>query len=192
MYKKIVYITLMILGEVLILISAAMIIVNAVQEKEAASAANTALQVLRQDIERAGTSPLRDTAVDIDGKKYIGYLEIPALEISLPVLNEWSYDNLKMAPCRYYGSVAENDVVIAAHNYKKYFGAIHQLSLGDTVWFTDVNEGVFCYSVEKIEILESSGVKKMIESDYDLTLFTCTYGGQQRIAIRCNRCEIYR
>lgn len=42
--------------------------------------------------------------VVVDGVAYIGVLEIPALELTLPVTGEWSYDRLKIALCRYAGS----------------------------------------------------------------------------------------
>jgi hypothetical protein len=29
----------------------------------------------------------------------------------------------------------------------------------------------------------------MIESGYDLTLFTCNYGGKARVAVRCSRAD---
>jgi sortase A len=40
----------------------------------------------------------------VDGHDYIGRIDIPDLEISLPIMSEWSYPNLKIAPCRYSGS----------------------------------------------------------------------------------------
>ena len=36
----------------------------------------------------------------IDGNEYIGIISIPAIDSELPVFNEWSYRNLKTAPCR--------------------------------------------------------------------------------------------
>ena len=44
----------------------------------------------------------------------IGVLEIPAIDLQLPVLSEWSYPLLKEAPCRYSGSVYMDNLVIAA------------------------------------------------------------------------------
>ena len=38
--------------------------------------------------------------IEIDGQHYIGILEIPALDIRLPVMGgKWSYPKLRMAPC---------------------------------------------------------------------------------------------
>ena len=42
--------------------------------------------------------------VEVDGNAYIGRLEIPALELELPVMSEWSYPRLRTAPCRDKGS----------------------------------------------------------------------------------------
>ena len=43
--------------------------------------------------------------VEIDGHYYVGYVSLPTLDLELPVMSEWSYPNMKIAPCRYWGSV---------------------------------------------------------------------------------------
>ena len=44
------------------------------------------------------------TVTAIDGWDYIGYLSIPSIGLALPVMSEWSYPGLKIAPGRYAGS----------------------------------------------------------------------------------------
>jgi sortase A len=127
--------------------------------------------------------------IDIDGNAYIGWLDIPALSLSLPVMSQWSYPNLKISPCRYTGSAYQNNLVIAAHNYQSHFGTIKNLTQGDEVRFTDVDGNVFYYQVSEIEQLSPIAVKAMEESDYPLTLFTCTIGGKYRVAVRCSLAE---
>lgn len=122
---------------------------------------------------------------EIDGHDYIGTLEIPVLELSLPVLSEWSYPNLKIAPCRYTGSAYQDDLIIAAHNYTRHFGSLKNISIGDEVLFTDLDGNVFSYTVSELEQLASTAVEEMQEGDWTLTLFTCTLGGQYRVAVRC-------
>ncbi len=122
---------------------------------------------------------------EIDGNDYIGYLSIPDLNINLPVMAEWDYERLKTAPCRYYGSTKTNDLVIAAHNYFCHFGKISELEKGDKISFTDMNGTVTDYQVEVIDILSPAAVEEMTSGDYDLTLFTCTYGAQSRITVKC-------
>ncbi len=133
------------------------------------------------------TDPDREMPeVIIDGIAYIGTLQVPSLGLNLPVISEWSYDNLKIAPCRYTGSVYRRDMVIAAHNYRRHFGAIRSLEKGTQIIFIDMNNNKFFYEIEANEILQPTQVEKMTESDYDLTLFTCVYDGTARQAIRCN------
>lgn len=127
--------------------------------------------------------------VMIDKEAYIGRIDVPSLELSLPVMSEWSYPNLKIAPCRYTGSAYQDDLVIAAHNYPQHFGKLKDLSLDETVTFTDVDGNVFTYLAREIEQLDPSDVVEMVENDWDLTLFTCTRGGQFRVTVRCERVE---
>ena len=123
--------------------------------------------------------------IQIDGNDYVGYLDIPALELSLPVMVSWSYPNLKLAPCRYDGSVYQNNMIVAAHNYQRHFGGLKNLMAGDLVQFTDGEGNRFSYQVIALEQLAPSQTAEMREGDWDLTLFTCTLGGQQRVTVRC-------
>lgn len=126
---------------------------------------------------------------NIDGRSYIGVLDIPALGLSFPIISEWSYDALQIAPCRYSGSAYLDNLVIAGHNYRSHFASLPQLQPGDTVTFTDMDGNVFSYAVSSLETPSPYAVSDMTSGDWDLTLFTCTVGGQSRLAIRCDRTE---
>ena len=125
----------------------------------------------------------------IDGRNYIGVLDIPALGLSFPIISEWSYDALQIAPCRYSGSAYLDNLVIAGHNYRSHFASLPQLQPGDSVTFTDMDGNVFSYEVSSLETLSPYAVSDMTSGDWDLTLFTCTVGGQSRLAIRCDQAE---
>ena len=122
----------------------------------------------------------------IDGYDYIGYLSIPNLRLELPVMESWDYPRLRIAPCRYAGSVWSDDLVVMAHNYDRHFGQLSKLSEGDAVSFVDMEGNVFCYEVAAKDILDPDAIEEMTAGDFDLTLFTCTYGGAQRVTIYCN------
>ena len=126
-------------------------------------------------------------AVEVDGGRYIGVLELPSLGLELPVMETWSYPNLRAAPCRYTGSAYQDDLIIAAHNYKTHFGRLKELRPGDEVRFTDTEGNVFRYTVAELETLGKYDVEEMTSGDWALTLFTCTYGGQSRVTARCQR-----
>lgn len=127
------------------------------------------------------------TVKEIDGQEYIGYLSIPVLELELPVISEWDYDRLKIAPCRQYGSTKTDDLVIAAHNYASHFGRLAQLRTGDLLTFTDMDAETILYGVVTVDVLEPTAVDTVKDSEFDLVLYTCTYGGENRVAVFCDR-----
>jgi sortase A len=126
------------------------------------------------------------TEVEIDGNLYIGYISIPSIRMELPVMSDWSYPKLKIAPCRYNGSIRGEDLVLMAHNYKSHFGPISRLEIGDEVFFTDMDGKTTGYAVVGKDILDPTAVEVMTAGEYDLTLFTCTYGGASRVTVYCD------
>ncbi|MCD7864374.1 MAG: sortase [Lachnospiraceae bacterium] len=129
------------------------------------------------------------SALEIDGYDYIGTLTISRYGLELPVMSEWSYAGLKIAPGRYSGSVWTEDLVICGHNYERHFGKLKYLETGDEIIFTDVNGNVFTYQVEEVITLQPTDVEEMLSQEsgeWDLTLFTCTVGGQTRVTVRCS------
>lgn len=121
----------------------------------------------------------------VKGDDYIGVVEVPSLGLSLPVMSSWSYPKLRKAPCRFEGSAYSGDLIIAGHNYTRHFGRLKNLSAGTEVRFTDVAGNVFVYKVLTIEKLGSYDSDAMRSGEWDLTLFTCTYGGGSRVTVRC-------
>ena len=45
---------------------------------------------------------------------------------------------------------------------------------------------LFSYQVAELEELPGNAVEDMESGIWDLTLFTCTYGGRSRITVRCD------
>ncbi|MCU6736295.1 sortase [Diplocloster agilis] len=127
--------------------------------------------------------------VENDSGIYIGILSIPELNIGLPVAAEWSYAQLKKTPCRYFGSAYLNDMVVCAHNYRTHFGALSTLSVGSPILFTDMDGNEFYYEVFDVEILGADQETEMTSYDEGLTLFTCTFGGKNRVTVRAVRIE---
>lgn len=126
------------------------------------------------------------TLEDLDGAACIGVLEIPEIDLKLPVLSEWSYPLLKKAPCRYSGSAYLDNLVIAAHNYRTHFGKLKELETGDEVIFTDAAGNRFEYKVAVVEALTPQSVEDMTSGEWALSLFTCTLDGKNRVTVRCD------
>ena len=199
----------MILGLLLVVAALVLACYNICDEQRAGLASDELLNSLesaivtgqQEETARGSTNQTRDQplyiqnpgmempVITIEQEDYLGTLTIPSLGLTLPVLDDWSYPKLKKAPCRYVGSVYQDDMVIAAHNYTTHFGSINKLRSGDTLTFQDADGNTFIYEVIELEILQPTDVEEMQTGDWDLTLFTCTVGGSNRVTVRCEKVD---
>lgn len=202
----------MALGALMLAAAVALLAYNRWDDWRAGQSVATVQEALEQAIETAATPAPYNTitttaattgdeeeiintemaTVEVDGYEYIGTLSIPSYGLELPVMAAWSYAGLKLAPGRYTGSVWTDDLIICGHNYERHFGNLKYLEPGDAITFTDVEGNVFTYQVEEVVILQPTDVEEMVSQEsgqWDLTLFTCTIGGQTRVTVRCSRVE---
>lgn len=189
----------MILGILLLIASACLLTYNRWDNWRAGQRIAYIQDALEEAEEEGGFPAVDDTGddyggematIEIDRYAYIGTLSIPGYGLELPIMSEWSYPGLKVAPGRYSGSVWTDDLIICGHNYDRHFGNLKYLENGDSIAFTDVDGNVFDYLVEEVLILQPTDVEEMVtqtEDEWDLTLFTCTLGGQARVTVRCSR-----
>lgn len=200
----------MVLGIVLLLGAASLFVYNEREAQEAEKSTQELLPQLIQQIEEDNLNDSSDEAdaplagldlptaylepkdfvmkeLEIDGNDYIGYLSIPRLGLDLPIMSQWDYPSLKIAPCRYYGTVKGEDLVLMAHNYDKHFGRLSELSEGDSIIFVDIKGDVTAYEVVARDVLAATAIEEMTSGTYDLTLFTCTYSGQDRVTVFCDK-----
>ena len=128
-----------VIGIILLLISLTMTIHNKYEEVEAGKDSKEALSLIKNEVEENNQNDnmiqtlLNNNEVkemkttNINGYDYIGTITIPALKLELPVMSEYDYDRLKKSPCRYYGSVYTNDLIICAHSYRTHFKYLNKL-----------------------------------------------------------------
>lgn len=194
------------LGAVLILSALLLFLFNKSEDSAAGQRAGEVLEEMQEAMNESSavvpdqteetTAPTETTegseemtVVTIDGRDYIGYLNIPELELELPVIAKWSYDLLQIAPCRELGSTKTDDLVIAAHNYQTHFGRLKELKKGDSITFTDMDGVVSEYELSKLETVDPHKVEYVHNSGHDLVLYTCTFGGEFRVVAFCDRVE---
>ncbi len=184
------------LGIILIAVSLVWTGYNLICEKMAEKSSEEALMQMELDIIESNPEEVPDYILDsdrempvkeINGKEYIGAVSIPALELDLPVISNWSYQNFRISPCRYEGTPYKNNMILCAHNYRKHFASLRYLTEGDRVYFTDMDKNKFSYEVMYVEVIDRTAVEQLNAGDWDLTLFTCTYGGATRVVVRCRK-----
>lgn len=185
---------LMALGILLLLAAVSLVIFNVSSDRKAKKQTTHILNILLEnnptiEKERIGISQYDSErempAVEIETNRYIGILEIPQWNLSLPIMEEWSDENAKIAPCRYKGSVYQDDMIIAGHNYQSQFGRLRQLPIGAEIKFTDISGTTVRFFVSSIETVLDTQYHEVVSGEWDLTLFTCTYSGTKRNVVRC-------
>ena len=213
MHKKL-GLVLVLAGALLIGGALALYGANRVEDEKAGAAAVETAAVLQQQIEQAQTqhmqtevqeqpedvspepsidAPVEDAETEptpvamVGDYEYLGVLSLPSLGLELPVMADWDYDRLKLAPCRQFGSAEEDNLVIAGHNYIGHFANLGMMKAGDSVTFTTMDGAVNTYVVAKTDIISPEDTEKVSESGYALTLYTCTYGRQNRVTVYCER-----
>lgn len=200
------------IGTALLITALSLVLYNWNQNKKSGEAAQKVLTQLKDEIpmqpekstemtttfpgydifmeyETEPTSPpvKEEATLVVDDYGYIGIIAIPSLDLELPVMSEWSYEGLKISPCRYKGSAAGGDMIIAAHNYSTHFGRIKGLNSGDEIIFTDADGYVHRYEINQISEINGKDIEGMdfgSADSWDLTLFTCTLSGQSRVTVR--------
>ena len=188
---------MMLCGGVLLLLAAILLLYNLNCDWDAKNAGFEILSELDEAVaagdfhaaptEQTPAFPDDMDSVYIGEYEYVGYLTIPALGVELPVCKTWSYNKLKKAPCRYAGTPNGNDLVICAHNYRSHSGRLPRLAVGAEVRFKDVRGVVTRYKVTQSGVTQPTAIDEVKQSDADLTLFTCTYGGRTRYVVRCEK-----
>ena len=153
------------------------------------------------DLEACETPAADLTAYGVEDE-IIGVLEIPAMELTMPVYLGASDAHLAAGAAVLGNTSApiggdDTNCVIAGHRGWKgadYFRHIDRLAVGDEVRITNLWETLI-YAVTDIEIIQPHEIEKIkILQDRDLlTLVTChpyASGGRQRYLVYCERTEV--
>ena len=146
------------------------------------AAQNLLTEVTMQQSQQTQESAIAKAA---DDETFLGTLSIPPLGLELPVYNRFDDALMKDTVCRYSGAVDTENLVIAGHNYKRHFGKLSDLQQGDEVMLKTMGGNTYTYQVLALETLNATAVDEMTSGEYALTLFTCDYSGNARIAVRC-------
>ena len=150
------------------------------------------------DLEACETPAADLTAYGIEDE-IIGVLEIPAMELTMPIYLGASDTHLA-AGAAVLGNTSvpiggtNTNCVIAGHRGWRgadYFRHIDKLAVGDTVKLTNLWE-TLTYTVSDIQIIQPHEAEKIkIQQGRDLlTLLTChpyASGGKQRYVVYCER-----
>lgn len=108
-------------------------------------------------------------AVSLDGNDFIGIIEIPRFNSALPVGGEW--ENSSQYPCRHSGSAYDRTIKIGATTGSGQYSFYRELSLGDTLIFTDMEGNRFTYGIKSMRYEKHADQSTLTHTDADLVLF---------------------
>jgi len=123
--------------------------------------------------------------LQINEEDYIALIEIPSMNLALPVAAAWNSQKLYRSPARFYGSCYARSLVIGGADNPHQFAFCDKIGEGSVITVTDMTGTQYCYTVSRVDRSQSAERDWLISGDYDLTLFCRDTYSMEYIAVRC-------
>ena len=180
-----------ILGLVLVLCSLCLVLFFQIRTRLGAQTCQQTAETLSAMIpERSAGVPgsylqPRMPVLQIDSADYVALLEIPSLDITLPVADQWDSNRLSYSPARFFGSAYDGTLVIGGTDGPGQFRFCDKIDQGVTLTVTDMTGGQFTYTVARVDRSKEAETQWLTQSDWDLTLFCRDQQTLDYLAVRC-------
>ncbi len=168
---------IMILGVLLILSAVCVLLITEVSEMLNASSARKTASELRELMPEVHASFPDDRinmqlpVAEYDGESYAGIIEVPKFDCELPICSSWKKSKLSRCPAIFAGSIYSRDLVIGGSNRSGQLDFPEKISIGDSVYITDMTGARFSYEVSDIRRTKDVSSENLTEGNHDLTLF---------------------
>ena len=166
------------------------IVVTIDKDKKQASNAEKIIQQPAQAPQEQNTT--------INGVVYstIGQIDIPSINVSYPILANWSDALLKVSPCKFYGPNPNEagNLCIIGHNYlnSKFFSKVPTLQSGDQILITDLSGKTVTYQVFNkftVEPTDTSCTDQNTNGKKEITVITCSENMKERVIVQAMAVE---
>lgn len=145
------------------------------------------IQALTPQAQSAVPEPRLDNAMpalSIDGTDFTGVIEMPKFGSALPVGAQWG--EVSKYPCLFDGSAYDSTLQIGATSQAGQYDFYREISVGDTVFFTDMAGNRFSYRVMDIRYEKHADQASLSRQDAALTLFVKNIYALEYIVISCD------
>ena len=155
-------------------------------EKRAQYYVNT-LQELIPDPQNAALEERRDntmSVLSVDGTDFVGIVELPRYESVLPVCADWG--KTSKYPCCFSGSIYNGTMQIGATTQKGQYDFYRELSVGDTVIYTDMEGNRYTFTITSLRYEKHADQAALQHEDAPLTLFIKNIYSFEYLIIFCD------
>ena len=122
--------------------------------------------------------------LSVDGTDFVGIVEMPKYGSALPVGGNWG--KVSKYPCRFDGSAYDRTLQIGATTQKGQYDFYREISVGDAVYFTDMEGNRFSYQVADIRYEKHADQAALQQQDSALTLFIKNVYATEYIVVFCD------
>lgn len=122
--------------------------------------------------------------LSVDGVDFVGILEIPRYESVLPVCADWG--DITKYPCRFNGSIYNRTMQIGATSQKGQYDFYREISVGETVLFTDMAGNRYSYKIKNLRYEKHADQTALSREDSSLTLFIKNIYDFEYLIISCD------
>ena len=145
-------------------------------------------------IKKMGDNFNDDSAIDVDGTKYIGLLEIPKINVTLAVSRDYSFEQMSESLCRYSGSIEDKNIIICGHNYKSFLENLKDVFDNDvlyldfgTYFLKNNSHYLFKNDVGQNigNLLKNSTIQSKIDNGSKVYYIDCTSKGDNSNYLEC-------
>ena len=109
------------------------------------------------------------SVLSVDGIDFAGLLELPRYESVLPVCADWG--KTSQYPCRFAGSIYDGTIQIGATTQKGQYDFHRELSVGDTIHYTDVEGNRYTFTITSLCSEKHADQATLQQKEAALTLF---------------------
>lgn len=130
------------------------------------------LRSLIPEVQNVALEAKRDNSMpllSLDGKDFIGILEMPLYESTLPVCADWG--NPSQYPRCLSGSIYDRSIQIGATSQAGQYDFYRELSVGDSVFFTDMEGNRYALEISDLRYKKHADQTALQSCDAALTLF---------------------
>lgn len=124
------------------------------------------------------------SVLSLEGTDFVGIIEMPQYQSALPVGANWG--QTAQYPCRFNGSVYDKTLQIGATSQKGQYDFFAEISVGDSVYFTDVEGNRYAFEVTALQYEKHIDQASLHQQQAAMTLFIKNLYAFEYLIVYCN------